>query len=1142
MSKRRQDSQLTKDQFESMDSNGGGVFGFNGNRAGNGNNGGPDDTVEPVTMASKSVMAGRKIAPLKKNRFGKNSSGGGAANIPNFFAGATQGAVFGAGAPQNGPSQQQPSQPAASNPFAFGSNNAPAQAPPSNNLFGGSNDNVGGAGSFSFGSNTQPELPKPNLFGSLNTGSNSTPAGDLFGAPTQTTGLFGNPPAQPSGPMFSSIISNGAPTSAGFNFGGSNTNAAPAPPPAQNTSFNKQPFSFGTNQTAGSGSGLFGGNGTESKPASASTSFTFGQTGNAPVAPTPPASTSTSFTFGETSNAAPAPAPAQAQAQAPAASMNFFGGNKPASSAAPAFSFGGMNTASSNTGVGMFGEPKKEEPKKLAPEQPLFKPAPSPEPPASNMFAPKPAPSPEPTSKTSNTLFGAPPAASTATGMFGNFNAPKPAAPMTTGLFGAQPAQEEQKPKPLFSFGPTANAPAEKKEEPAKPLFGAVPTSSAAPSIFGNNGLNAATTNASTGLFGQLKNEELKASAPAPAPAPAPEKKMSPFSSNPITFQPPTNNTTNAFQPSTNNTANTFKPTTNSATNFFQPSTNSSTNSLQPSTDNTSRAFNAFPSANTTNSTNSFSNNNFTSSAYSAPVTAKQPTTTATTTTSSTNSLAPSSTFAATPIAKELSPPIPPEAADWTPAQLTEYHNLFAWRCLNHAFAESLRITDSMSDWSAACQAYTREAAKINNCQQKGEKYRPVLEGGLGGNKRRKDDSEGFKPSSETSKAPSVSSMFGSAAATTSTGWKLAEKPAFGFKPPTGAAPTSEGIKMATVPKFGFKPPTAEPKKAESTASSSKSSPASVFDNPSAATSPNGFVNPFMKTDEISAGENGGDDSSTKGSKATGGDFGRISEPTKQENGVFGNPSNPPTTTGLFGKSSTTSGVFGNGTSTSTTGLFGKLAESKPAPSSFSGTLFGGSSGSVPPPAASTGFQYDSAASKGLGFSFGTTNNGTYLAPPVPSAVSMTSSTEGGNASSATSPGNSDVDHSEEPSDNPPQGKELDRSAKGPGEEEEDSLFEVRAIVYEIKTGATPSKIGVGTLRVLKHPNTGKARVLVRTDGGKVVLNVGLRSELKYEVREKKSVSVVQFLEEGKKKIYSVRVKEEADAKKLGETMEKAKK
>lgn len=270
--------------------------------------------------------------------------------------------------------------------------------------------------------------------------------------------------------------------------------------------------------------------------------------------------------------------------------------------------------------------------------------------------------------------------------------------------------------------------------------------------------------------------------------------------------------------------------------------------------------------------------------------------------------------------------------------------------------------------------------------------------------------------------------------------------------------------------------------------------------------------------------------------------------------------------------------------------LFGRVSESKPS-TSFSGSIFGTPTKSSSSASGLFGNKLDQTWSPDRGVKFEPTNgngNGSIFgaklsgdAKPVTNFFGTGSST----SSTATTPGASGAssivgapgpkaevgfsfggngttkpsgpisiptsrettatpDDTSEPNDNAHLAKsDLDLSAQGPGEEDEDSLFQVRAIVYEISGGGVAKKAGVGTLRVLKNRITGKARVVTRTEGGKVVLNVGLVKEVVYGVGEKggKNVSVVEFLEGTKPKRFSLRVKEEETARKLGDVMEDAK-
>lgn len=95
------------------------------------------------------------------------------------------------------------------------------------------------------------------------------------------------------------------------------------------------------------------------------------------------------------------------------------------------------------------------------------------------------------------------------------------------------------------------------------------------------------------------------------------------------------------------------------------------------------------------------------------PTTSKT-TPSATTTSTTTNSI------------RTSSPPLPSDAPSWTPAQLTEYYNLYALRSLNYSFAECLKKMGSMGDYSGACLVYINESAKIRASQENGERYKGI--------------------------------------------------------------------------------------------------------------------------------------------------------------------------------------------------------------------------------------------------------------------------------------------------------------------------------------------------------------------------------------------------------------------------------
>ena len=313
----------------------------------------------------------------------------------------------------------------------------------------------------------------------------------------------------------------------------------------------------------------------------------------------------------------------------------------------------------------------------------------------------------------------------------------------------------------------------------------------------------------------------------------------------------------------------------------------------------------------------------------------------------------------------------------------------------------------------------------------------------------------------------------------------------------------------------------------------------SVFDNPSAPVNNGGFVNPFSKasTEDIVA-EDDDDDNEGINKKAGSGRslFDRISEPVsdKKDGGFFGGPK------------------IGLGESS----LFGKKVDDV-KPSSLFGSVSGSASTSPTPavgsPAATSSLFGTSIASKPeVGFSFGGSNSkpaGSISVPSLnPSLLRPTSAlsrnnSDGNTTSAVSTPGATDTEASE-PNDNAHNAKnDLDLSGPGPGEEDEDSKYQMKALVYE-STKEAFKKTGSGTLRVLKNRENGKARIVVRTDIGKVILNVGLNKALNYAVvddKKKNSIRVAEFLPGGATRTWLVRVKLAEDATRLATVMNEEK-
>jgi RanBP1 domain len=188
-----------------------------------------------------------------------------------------------------------------------------------------------------------------------------------------------------------------------------------------------------------------------------------------------------------------------------------------------------------------------------------------------------------------------------------------------------------------------------------------------------------------------------------------------------------------------------------------------------------------------------------------------------------------------------------------------------------------------------------------------------------------------------------------------------------------------------------------------------------------------------------------------------------------------------------------------------------------------SSSLFGASSvtsQSVPAPGADTSKPFSSLfgdASKKtivnqssagqVGFTFGGPHKlgaSPFLAPSnVSSAIT----------SRATSPGLTDNDSAAESgTDDQANDPQSDYMATRPGEENEDVLFEVRTKVLEYKTDKDLSVIGskeeagwksrgLGPLRVLRNSETGRTRIVMRTEpGANVIINAPLIPDNKYDV------------------------------------------
>ncbi|KAK6345042.1 hypothetical protein TWF718_006981 [Orbilia javanica] len=225
---------------------------------------------------------------------------------------------------------------------------------------------------------------------------------------------------------------------------------------------------------------------------------------------------------------------------------------------------------------------------------------------------------------------------------------------------------------------------------------------------------------------------------------------------------------------------------------------------------------------------------------------------------------------------------------------------------------------------------------------------------------------------------------------------------------------------------------------------------------------------------------------------------------------LFGSQSQSPTPGSLFGTVASNIPTFNFAQPTN-----GKSIFSNPPPKPAVPSLFGGPpGGGLAPPVTAFG--------------------GPSPAPSDTSTPGETSNKEGG-------------DDDNDPSDEAGQqgGNTKDLSGKGPGEEDEDEVFETRSSIYNLNNGAYV-KIGIGRLRVLKNRVNDRARIVVKVETGKVLMNVGLRKELDYtKVSESeakgKVVKIIEFLPEGKSRVWVMKVGTVELAQKLRKTLEEKK-
>ena len=125
------------------------------------------------------------------------------------------------------------------------------------------------------------------------------------------------------------------------------------------------------------------------------------------------------------------------------------------------------------------------------------------------------------------------------------------------------------------------------------------------------------------------------------------------------------------------------------------------------------------------------------------------------------------------------------------------------------------------------------------------------------------------------------------------------------------------------------------------------------------------------------------------------------------------------------------------------------------------------------------------------------------------------------------------------------QHEQIDLVSGNPGEEDEEVLFEVRGKALELEAAKKEwATKGVGPVRVLRHPESGKTRLLMRHDpSGKIILNAALLNGIsyKYTSSKPKAVEVPFATDSGKLASVTLKVAKDADAVQLAKILEENK-
>ena len=271
--------------------------------------------------------------------------------------------------------------------------------------------------------------------------------------------------------------------------------------------------------------------------------------------------------------------------------------------------------------------------------------------------------------------------------------------------------------------------------------------------------------------------------------------------------------------------------------------------------------------------------------------------------------------------------------------------------------------------------------------------------------------------------------------------------------------------------------------------------------------------------------------------------------------GLQSSSSQVPPTAGIFGNSVSPSNNTWKPDSPIRFGSQGNPAVNitSPSPTKPShGGMFGASKPSIFPETSTKGSaSLFSATTKPTPSLFGFASGGSLasqnssLVPPFSNPSNATSR--------ATSPGlttgeSANESATGEAEDEASKEEQIDLSKGGPGEDEEDVVFDVKAkaLILEAKKEPPHAKEwntrAIGQCRVMKHRETGKARILMRQEAiGRIVLNVGLLNSLEYVVQDKNHVKVPVPVDTGKIESWMIRVKKPEDAASMARILEENK-